>query len=89
MSLPKSWDLQVDPGIYKFIKQAPRRDAEAILRVIKLLPFNPYFSDIQKINGEKDVWRRRIGSYRILYRIKVVESIILVFKVERRASKSY
>ena len=67
----------------------PRRDAEVILEVIKILPLNPFFGDIQKMKGEDNAWRRRVGSYRIFYKIKASEKVILVFHLERRSSKTY
>ena len=85
----KSWDLQIDPDVFKELKKIPKVDAEKILDVIKLLPLNPYTGDIQKIRGEDDIWRRRTGSYRLFYKIKADDSIILVFHLERRTSKTY
>ena len=67
----------------------PRFDAEAILKVIKLLPVDPYFGDIQKMKGEENSWRRRVGSYRIFYKLKIEAEIILVFRSDRRTSKTY
>jgi len=89
MKWPANWDLQVDLGVLKSLKKLPRHDVEAILNVIKLLLINPYFGDIQKMKGEKDTWRRRVGAYRLFYRLKVSEKVILVFRVERRTSKTY
>ena len=89
MSLSKSWDLQVDPSIFKVLNKIPKRDTGAILKVIKLLPVDPYFGDIQKMKGKQDAWRRRVGAYRIFYKIKILEKIILVFNLERRTSKTY
>lgn len=89
MSLSKSWGLEINPGIFKALRQMPRRDAEVILEVIRLIPTNPYFGDIQKMKGEENTWRHRVGSYRIFYRIKVSERVILVFHIERRTSKTY
>lgn len=89
MSLEKSWDLRVDPAVLKILQKISPRDAGVILDVIKLLPTNPYFGDVQKMKGESDTWRRRIGSYRIFYKIKVAEKTILVFLLERRTSSTY
>ena len=89
MSSSKNWDLQVDPSVYKVLKKIPRPIAEDILVAIRLLPANPYFGDIQKMKGENDAWRRRIGAYRIFYKIKTMERTILVFHLERRTSKTY
>ncbi len=89
MSLPKNWDLQIDPSVFKVLKKIPRHNAEVILNVIQLLPLNPYFGDIQKMKGENNVWRRRVGSYRIFYKILLIEKIILIFHIERRTSGTY
>ena len=89
MNLSKNWGLEVDSGIFKTLKKMPRRNAEVVLNVIKLLPTNPYFGDIQKMKGEEDAWRRRVGNYRLFYKIKNKEKIILVFNLEKRGSHTY
>ncbi|MEK7062209.1 MAG: hypothetical protein AAB504_03460 [Patescibacteria group bacterium] len=89
MNLNLNWVLQIDPVIYKFLKKIPRKDAERILIAINVLPNNPFYGDIQKMGGEKDVWRRRLGVYRIRYELIVEEKVIHVFMVERRTSKTY
>ncbi len=52
---------------YKFLSRIPQKDAERIFSVIPGLPDNPFSGDIQKMKGEENVWRRRIGAYRIRY----------------------
>jgi len=89
MNSSGNWDLQVDPGVFKALRKIPRHDAEALLVVVRLLPAGPYFGDIQKMRGEENTWRRRAGAYRIFYKIKTAEKVILVFRVERRTSKTY
>lgn len=89
MSLSENWGLEIDPDASRTLKKIPRQYAEKILEAIKLLPVNPYFGDIQKMKGEDNVWRRRLGSYRLFYKIKISERVILVFRLERRASKTY
>lgn len=89
MSSSGNWGLEIDPSIFRELRKTPRVYAAAILKVIKLLPENPYFGDIQKMKGEENTWRRRISAYRIFYKIKVQEKVILVFRLERRTSKTY
>ena len=89
MNLFANWGLQVDSSVFKILTKIPRHDAKAVLVVIKLLPIDPYFGDIQKMKGEENAWRRRVGTYRIFYKIKVSEKVILVFKLEHRTSKTY
>jgi mRNA interferase RelE/StbE len=46
---------------------------------IDSLAENPYPSGIRKIEGEDDLYRLRVGDYRILYQVK--EKILLVLIV--------
>lgn len=89
MSLSPNWGLRVDPGVLKILKRIPRQDRERILGVLVVLPLDPYFGDIQKMQGRDDVWRRRVGSYRIFYRVITGMRMVLVFHVERRTSHTY
>ena len=89
MNSSDNWDLHIDPSVPKTLKRIPGRDAEALLGVIRLLPADPYFGDVKKMKGEEDVWRRRVGSYRVFYKIKRIEKIVLVFRIERRTSHTY
>lgn len=84
-----NWELQVDPGIYKTLKRIPLEEAQKILEVLSQLAQNPYFGDLQKIKGEKNVWRRRVGSYRIFFEIYSKEKVIHVFHLERRTTSTY
>lgn len=89
MSSSKNWDLHIDTSVLKTLKRIPQREAEGLRTVVRLLSADPYFGDLKKMKGEEDVWRRRVGSYRLFYKIKGTEKIILVFRIERRTSHTY
>ena len=89
MSLNTNWVLQVDSVIYKFLKKIPRHNAERLLAVVKELSADPFSGDIKKMSGEDNVWRKRVGAYRIRYELIKEEKIIYVFQIERRTSKTY
>lgn len=89
MSLSASWSLEIDPQVYKNLKKLPRRDVERIVKTIESLPANPYLGDIQKMAGEKNVWCRRVGEYRVFFEIVTADKVINVFWVERRTSRTY
>lgn len=56
MNSKASWELQIDPSVYKQIKKIPRKDAERILFIMESMSFDPFQGDIQKMKGEKDIW---------------------------------
>jgi len=84
-----NWDLKIDKIIKKQLRKIPVKDARRIIDVISELPNNPYVGDIEKMKGEENVWRRRVGSYRIFYEIIIDKKIIYVYDVKRRTSSTY
>ena len=88
-NLSQNWDLKIDPSVLKTFTKFPKKYSATLALVIKNLPSNPYFGDIQKLKGEDESWRRRVGRFRIFYKIKTDEKTILVYKVERRGSNTY
>ena len=89
MNSNKNWTLQIKPKVYKILARFPKYIREHILVIIEKLSSNPYEGDIEKLGGEKNAWRRRIGAYRIFFEIFSDEKIIHVFRIERRSSKTY
>jgi len=84
-----NWELVVDPAVKKQLRRIPKRDADRLSGIIQELPANPYAGDIEKMEGEKDVWRRRVGAYRIFYEILTAQRVIYIYDVKRRTSNTY
>lgn len=89
MNSDKNWGLQIDPRVFKDLEGVRRKDAERILFMMNTMKYDPFTGDIQKMKGERNVWRRRVGAYRIFYEIITEGRIIHVFHIERRGSKTY
>lgn len=84
-----SWKVKIAKRASKQMKRAPEKDAKRLLSVLEGLTENPYRGDIEKIKGEDNVWRRRVGNYRILYEIKPKQRHIDVFQIRRRTTTTY
>jgi mRNA interferase RelE/StbE len=89
MNLEKNWKLKIDPSVYKDLSKFPKNYANKIVAVILSLDDNPYAGDIEKIKGQENTWRRRIGAYRVFYEIYTESNLIHILWVERRGSKTY
>ena len=89
MSLEENWILQIDSSLIKSLKRLPRKDGRRILSEIESLSSNPFTGDIQKMKGEDNVWRRRVGSYRIFYEVISKKRAVYVYHIERRTTTTY
>lgn len=89
MNSSENWHLEIDPSVYKTLARIPRKDTVRISAAIGQLAVNPYAGDTHKLGGEDIVWRRRIGSYRIFYELRVEKHHVSVFELRRRGSKTY
>ncbi len=90
MNSSAGWILRIRDSVWKYLAPFPRKYREKIVAIIEReLPLNPYAGDIEKLEGKEDVWRRRVGAYRIFYEIRPRKRTIYVFRVERRSSKTY
>jgi len=57
-----------------------------LMDVYPILKNNPYYgANIKKLKGDyKEIYRFRIGDYRIFYKIDENESIIFIINIENR-----
>ena len=84
-----SWQISVANAARKQLKKIHWQDAEKIEKVIDSMAGNPFAGDIQKMTGKEDVWRRRVGSYRIFYKVHSGLLIVYILEIERRTSNTY
>ena len=84
-----NWELIVDNIVKKRVKRIPKYDARKLVCVMEELAADPYGGDIEKMEGEENSWRRRVGNYRIFYEIHNSNRIIYIFNLKRRTSNTY
>ena len=84
-----NWQLGVDSSVYAVLTRFPRKDARRVSEVIESLAMNPYAGDVKKLGGKDNLWRRRVGAYRIFYEISTTRRRVDVSEVDRRGSKTY
>ncbi|MFQ3242124.1 MAG: mRNA interferase RelE/StbE [Lentimonas sp.] len=69
--------------VRKDFRKIPERDATRLLSAIKLLAADPLPSHSKKLKGE-ELFRIRIGNYRVIYSIEDDRMIVSVVKVGHR-----
>lgn len=65
----------------KFIDRLPKKEKHRVVEAIEQLPRG---QDIKRLKGRHDVFRLRVGDYRILYTVNHGELIVYVIGVGNR-----
>lgn len=65
----------------KFIDKLPQNEKIRIVSAIEQLPKG---NDIKQLQGHEDVWRLRVGQYRIIYTVDEGELVICVIDAGNR-----
>ena len=78
------YKIQLKRSVVKTLKSLPQREVKKIGKKIDSLGQNPVPKDSKKIKGEKDLYRVRVGDYRILYFFQNSSLTVLVIRVGHR-----
>ncbi|NCN22064.1 hypothetical protein AUJ27_00880 [Candidatus Falkowbacteria bacterium CG1_02_37_44] len=68
----------ISPRAEKELKKITKIDQIAIARKIRLIKESPVILNEEKLSGYKNIYRVRIGEYRIVYRRTVKEIYIVL-----------
>jgi mRNA interferase RelE/StbE len=72
------------PSALKAYNNLPRLERRRIERAIDALANQPRPTGARKLVAELNLWRIRVGSYRVIYQIEDDRLLILVVKIGHR-----
>jgi mRNA interferase RelE/StbE len=72
------------PAAQRQLAKLPRNVGERIARAIDALSDQPRPSGCKKLAGPDDLWRIRVGDYRIVYQIDDDRLVVLVTTIGHR-----
>ena len=79
-----SYEVQILPKAARQIKALSVEVRQDILIAIQSLASEPRPIGVKKLSGEKDIYRVRVGNYRVLYRIVDKVLVVVVVSVGHR-----
>jgi mRNA-degrading endonuclease RelE of RelBE toxin-antitoxin system len=83
------WNLQISAQAQKDFLKLPRKEQARVKAALLSMSLDPFEGDIQRIKGQPDAWRRRVGNYRIFYDLFFDEGLLVVTAILRRTSTTY
>jgi mRNA-degrading endonuclease RelE of RelBE toxin-antitoxin system len=84
-----TWSLTLANQAERTLRRAPWNDRDQIRAALRLLTDNPYAGDVKPLKALKGRFRRRVGSWRILFVLDTESRVILVTAIKRRGSNTY
>ena len=84
-----NWVLFLNIRIKKSVRRFPKKDRLRINEALAEMEGSPYTGDLVKVESEDNLWRRRVGAYRIKFQVREKEKVVYVYEISRRTSKTY
>jgi mRNA interferase RelE/StbE len=78
-----TWRLEFSERAGRDLRRLDRSVAVRVVLAIERLAANQG-GDVRRLRGERDVWRLRVGDWRVRFRYEYAERIIRVQRVLRR-----
>jgi mRNA interferase RelE/StbE len=82
------WTVVLAGPARKSLKRIPAEDKTRILAALAEMQQDPFQGDIRKLQGLPG-YRRRVGSWRILFELVPERRQVVIAAIERRTSTTY
>ncbi len=78
------YDIEVSATAERQLRRLPRRDQLRVLKAIIRLAEEPRPTGCRKLSGYTDVFRIRVGRYRVIYSVSDRRLVVIVLKLGHR-----
>ena len=78
------YDIEISQTAEKQLKKLPRREQQRVVAAVVALGSEPFPRGSRRLTGYDDVWRIRVGQYRVIYSVAKKKLIIIVLKIGQR-----
>jgi len=79
-----SYRVEVSATAERQLRKLPRAEQVRVIRTVQALSVDPRPPGSRQLSGHDDVFRVRVGRYRVLYSIEDRRLVIIVLKVGDR-----
>jgi mRNA interferase RelE/StbE len=79
------FEIEVTRSAEKRLRALPRNDQKRLAKAMLALSENPRPRGARKLSGYEDIYRIRVGNYRVLYSLEQGRLVILILKIGHRS----
>ena len=80
----RKYNIAFAPAALRQLRKLPTTDQKRIAREIETLQNDPRPPGTKKLQGADNLWRLRVGDYRVVYEIQGTKLIVLVLRIAHR-----
>ena len=80
----RRYSVVTAPAVDKQLSRLPRSIQRRLVETIEGLESNPRPHGAKKLEGHDNLWRVRVGNYRIIYTLEDERLLVLVVKIGHR-----
>lgn len=84
-----SWAVSVAKRARRALLDIPEPDRRRIAQALAEMMTDPRGGDFKKLKGKSDLYRRRVGDWRIFLRLDARNRTVDVADIQRRSSTTY
>lgn len=78
------YKIEISATAERQLKKIRREDTVRIVRSISLLAIEPRPDGCRKLSGYDNIYRIRVGNYRVIYEIDGKQIIVVILKIGHR-----
>ena len=86
MSAAGPFAVEYDPKALKELTKLDKPVARRVIKAINALGIDPRPSGTRPLVGYPNLWRIRVGEYRVVYTIRDTELVVLALRIAHRSS---
>lgn len=81
-----NWDYRLARRAMKNLKRFPKDEQKRVFASLEEMKSNPFGGDAKLMQGEENLYRRRVGNYRIYFRPIAKQGLLDIPEIERKQS---
>ena len=79
-----AYHIEIKKSAVKELAALPKRDQHRLITAIESLADNPRPDGVGKLTGADNLYRLRVGDYRVVYQIWDRKLVVLIIRVGQR-----
>jgi len=81
-----AYQVKFKPSVEKELRKLQKKELRRVIGRVEELGQNPRPPGTGPVHGEQNVYRIRVGDYRIIYELREEEKLVFVLKVSHRSA---